>query len=185
MPISHSFTTVYSGMSNQLINNVTVDAAFDDQGQPIEKIRSKKQWKALWDTGATGSCISQRIAAELGLKPTAMSKMITPSGEKTVPCYRVQILLPNNVRFADVQVLEADCQKFDMLIGMNIIGQGDFAVSNFQGSTVFSYRYPSLAKLDFVQHSYLIPHQAPKEPGRNEKCPCGSGEKYKNCCGKN
>ena len=23
-----------------------------------------------------------------------------------------------------------------------------------------------------------------KEPGRNDRCPCGSGEKYKNCCGK-
>ena len=23
-----------------------------------------------------------------------------------------------------------------------------------------------------------------KEPGRNDPCPCGSGEKYKNCCGK-
>lgn len=21
-----------------------------------------------------------------------------------------------------------------------------------------------------------------KEPGRNDKCPCGSGKKYKNCC---
>ena len=24
-----------------------------------------------------------------------------------------------------------------------------------------------------------------KEPGRNDLCPCGSGKKYKNCCGKN
>ena len=23
-----------------------------------------------------------------------------------------------------------------------------------------------------------------KKPGRNEPCPCGSGKKYKNCCGK-
>jgi len=23
-----------------------------------------------------------------------------------------------------------------------------------------------------------------KKPGRNEMCPCGSGKKYKNCCGK-
>lgn len=23
-----------------------------------------------------------------------------------------------------------------------------------------------------------------KKPGRNESCPCGSGKKYKNCCGK-
>ena len=24
-----------------------------------------------------------------------------------------------------------------------------------------------------------------KKPGRNEPCPCGSGKKYKNCCGAN
>jgi uncharacterized protein YchJ len=24
-----------------------------------------------------------------------------------------------------------------------------------------------------------------KRPGRNEPCPCGSGKKYKHCCGKN
>lgn len=24
-----------------------------------------------------------------------------------------------------------------------------------------------------------------KEPGRNDPCPCGSGKKYKNCCGRN
>ena len=24
-----------------------------------------------------------------------------------------------------------------------------------------------------------------KEPGRNDPCPCGSGKKYKKCCGKN
>ncbi len=29
-----------------------------------------------------------------------------------------------------------------------------------------------------------IKREAPKV-GRNEPCPCGSGKKYKNCCGKN
>ncbi|MBR0400159.1 MAG: SEC-C domain-containing protein [Mogibacterium sp.] len=24
-----------------------------------------------------------------------------------------------------------------------------------------------------------------KKPGRNDPCPCGSGKKYKHCCGKN
>ena len=28
-------------------------------------------------------------------------------------------------------------------------------------------------------------YHAPKKIGRNEPCPCGSGKKYKNCCGKN
>ena len=29
------------------------------------------------------------------------------------------------------------------------------------------------------------PVQAQPEVGRNDPCPCGSGKKYKNCCGKN
>ena len=26
-------------------------------------------------------------------------------------------------------------------------------------------------------------HNTEEEPGRNERCPCGSGKKYKRCCG--
>ena len=29
------------------------------------------------------------------------------------------------------------------------------------------------------------PKKADKTPGRNDECPCGSGKKYKHCCGKN
>ena len=29
------------------------------------------------------------------------------------------------------------------------------------------------------------PVHVEKKVGRNEPCPCGSGKKYKNCCGKN
>ena len=28
------------------------------------------------------------------------------------------------------------------------------------------------------------PYRAKKKPGRNDPCPCGSGKKYKNCCGR-
>ena len=28
------------------------------------------------------------------------------------------------------------------------------------------------------------PIRADQEPGRNDPCPCGSGKKYKKCCGK-
>lgn len=31
---------------------------------------------------------------------------------------------------------------------------------------------------------YSAPKTAEKKPGRNDPCPCGSGKKYKNCCGK-
>lgn len=39
-----------------------------------------------------------------------------------------------------------------------------------------------------VNHSESIsqsPHAKSEHIGRNEPCPCGSGKKYKNCCGKN
>jgi hypothetical protein len=37
-----------------------------------------------------------------------------------------------------------------MLIGMNIITMGDFAITNHRGQTVMSFRVPSLQKIDFV-----------------------------------
>lgn len=31
----------------------------------------------------------------------------------------------------------------------------------------------------------VLPFRAPKLPGRNDPCPCGSGRKFKACCGRN
>ena len=33
------------------------------------------------------------------------------------------------------------------------------------------------------EESVQQPIIADKKPGRNDLCPCGSGKKYKNCCG--
>ena len=45
--------------------------------------------------------------------------------------------------------------------------------------------HPELAEkykpAEVVNHT---PVKVDKEPGRNDKCPCGSGKKYKDCCGK-
>ena len=38
---------------------------------------------------------------------------------------------------------------------------------------------------DFKFISTSTPHTADAKPGRNEPCPCGSGKKYKKCCGRN
>ena len=34
---------------------------------------------------------------------------------------------------------------------MDVINQGDFSVSNFEGKTVFSFRIPSKKTIDYVQ----------------------------------
>jgi hypothetical protein len=36
-----------------------------------------------------------------------------------------------------------------------------------------------------IPESSLSPQPSPRKPGRNEPCPCGSGKKYKKCCGRN
>jgi FkbM family methyltransferase len=36
-----------------------------------------------------------------------------------------------------------------------------------------------------MQHQQPLASIHPKQPGRNERCPCGSGKKYKHCCGSN
>ena len=39
-------------------------------------------------------------------------------------------------------------------------------------------------KINTPEHSQTVVNEGPKV-GRNDPCPCGSGKKYKNCCGKN
>ncbi|HIR74380.1 TPA: SEC-C domain-containing protein [Candidatus Ventrenecus avicola] len=35
------------------------------------------------------------------------------------------------------------------------------------------------------EQEHKKPIKKEKKPGRNDPCSCGSGKKYKNCCGKN
>lgn len=106
---------------------------------------------ALWDTGAMSSCISHRCAALLGLEVINIVHMATASHIVEAPVYMTHIFLPNFPVFAYIEVLEFqdisdDC---DLIIGMDIITQGDLAITNFGGNTFFSFRLPSIQKIDF------------------------------------
>jgi uncharacterized protein YecA (UPF0149 family) len=52
---------------------------------------------------------------------------------------------------------------------------------------VFPDAMAGYAHLGRSIHQALMEHQShqPKKVGRNEPCPCGSGRKYKKCCGAN
>ena len=112
---------------------------------------------ALWDTGATVTCISTSLAEDLALVPTGMRDIKTPSGSKTVNTYLVNIRLPNNVTAENVEVCDSDIgeQGLGVLIGMNIIMQGDFSVSNFNGKTSFTFRIPSKRDANFTKEDKL------------------------------
>ena len=107
--------------------------------------------KGIWDTGATGSAITSEVAKKLGLKPITMTDVHTAGGIRACNVYMVDLLLPNDILVSNVQVTEADMTSNDVLIGMDIITLGDFAITNFGGKTRFSFSIPSTRTIDFVQ----------------------------------
>ena len=138
-----AFTTKSNnGILKQLTNQVYVQ-----NGSQSE------QALALWDTGATGTCISKKLVTLLSLVPTGMQNIQTPSGSSQVHTYLVNIILPNNVKIKNVMVCDSEIgeQGFDILIGMDIITKGDFAVSNSNDKTIFTFRVPSIKSTDYAE----------------------------------
>ncbi len=140
--MTYAFTSKStSGLSLQLKNEVNIISGGE-----------KMEFVALWDTGATGTCISHDVVKKLHLQPVGKQSIRTPSGFATVNTYLVDIELPNSVVVKEVCVCESEIgsQGIGALIGMDIITKGDFAVSNYNGKTVFSFRVPSETITDYV-----------------------------------
>lgn len=109
---------------------------------------SSEEYIGIWDTGATGSCISTVLAKRLGLTSTGAETISTANGDAIAETYVVDVLLPNSVLVRDLVVAASNMSE-DMLLGMDIIGMGDFAVTNYQNRTVMSFRIPSARTIDF------------------------------------
>jgi hypothetical protein len=179
-----AFTAKAKGIQNVLSTPATVRPAFD----PLKTEESQRpegcQVVAIWDTGATGSVITQKVVDACGLKQTGLRNVRGVHGASLRPTYLVNLEIPPNVGFPGVPVTLGDLgSEVGLLIGMDIINLGDFAVSNYGGKTMFSFRYPSVGNIDFANDARS--HQALLKPGRNDPCPCGSTKKFKKCCGKN
>lgn len=130
---------------NGKLNQIKTEVAIHKNGLEI-KIN------AVWDTGASGSCISKNVANQLKLIPVGMSSHNTAAG--TIDCYDyiVDITLPNNVCIKNLRVSDfMGGPNLDALIGMDIISAGDFSITNANENTVVSYRIPPDAfHIDYV-----------------------------------
>jgi len=181
------FTTTLSGISNVLKNDVGIGQSIESASGKIRK-EPLGNYVAIWDTGATCSGISKKVVDECALKPIAMIDVHHSGGKSRRPVYLASIYLPNGVCFPRVRVTEVDIIEADLLIGMDIINRGDFAVTNARGKTRFSFRWPSKEAIDFVEDYKMeqrkVTQVASRKVPRNAPCPCGSGKKYKNCHGK-
>lgn len=110
---------------------------------------------AVWDTGATGTVITKQVAEELGLKAIGITEVYHAQGSGLTNEYLVNVALPSGVIIPGVRVTEGVLASCDVLIGMDIIAMGDFAVTNVnaQGGTTLSFCIPSVDEIDFVPRS--------------------------------
>ena len=137
------FTLPYNGIVKQILTNATISFG-----------GKSRDCVALWDTGATGSCIDDNIAKELNLSVISKTEMYTPSTSKPEEAniYLADIKLPNNVSVKNANVCGSKIgqQGIGLLVGMDIISKGDLAISNFNNRTIFSFRYPACDDINFV-----------------------------------
>lgn len=115
-----------------------------------EQVKRVKIQHALWDTGASGSLISIRVAKVLGL--TSIGKTGVTGYNKDIDIkdtYLVHIGLPTGDIVTNVMVMECESDEYDAVIGMDIIGRGDLAITNKEDKTTFSFRIPSSEEIDF------------------------------------
>jgi hypothetical protein len=177
----HALTLSKAGIADSIVTPVEIENMITGQVLPTT---------GIWDTGATGSVITKSTATALKLLPINITRVRGVHGVKEVNVYFVKITLNNKNITLRTQVTECDelsaNNSVGMLIGMNIVAMGDFAITNYLCQTTMSFRVPSLQKIDFVA-GLKVGTQLVKDklPSRNDPCPCGSGKKYKHCCGKN
>lgn len=183
-----NLTVRYNGRASVIVSDIEICEAFDPrQSGPHAEM---KKFQCIWDTGATNSVINAKVVQALGLKPSGKVEVHTAGGNHIQNTYFVNIRLPNSAGFPLVRVTEANLEgRQDVLIGMDIIGMGDFAITNHQGKTCMTFRVPSITTLDFTGSGNHPPAMSPQIDavpiqGRNDPCYCGSGKKYKRCHGK-
>jgi hypothetical protein len=172
-----AFTIRYNGRSLRLTSEVDIFPAFD----PATAIAppQSRRYQALYDTGATHSAVSPQVVTDLQLASIGARNVGVGGGTLATTSHLVNIVLPNRVLFAMVPVAKMVLLGgVDAIIGMDILGSGDFTVTHYAGKTTFSFCCPSRKEIDFtseIKDDYKV--------GRNVPCPCGSGKKYKKCHG--
>ncbi len=185
-PVFHAFTTKAVGKLREIITEigVSIPLIIGDKFDPSDSRIYKTN--ALWDTGATNCVVTKQTALDLNLKPISKTQVHHADGVTWANVYLVNIYLPNNLIVPNIRVTECseEAGTFGVIIGMDVITQGDFSITNFNNNTTVTFRIPSIKSIDYVQEANDITMLQFKNVGRNDICPCGSKLKFKNCHGK-
>ena len=125
-----TITNRYSGIANRLITSLCVQECLDN----AERFRIEH---ALWDTGASGSCISERMARKMGLHPVDTGVGISSIGQQDILYYIVDVRLSDDIVFKNMKIagFPLENHNVDFIIGMDIIAKGNLTIRNNNGKT--------------------------------------------------
>jgi len=143
--MNHPLTIDYGKRALEISTNVMVSNLYDEPHPEYESCR------AIWDTGAMSTTISPILAQKLGLVSFGKVKMQHANGEAIVNTYVINLLLPNKMEISTLPVMEGAMSDVDILIGMDVITLCDFAITNKDGKTIFSFDIPSCHETDYTK----------------------------------
>ena len=135
----------------QPLCNVYIGQFVISKTEPSSQIKNllKNNYMALIDTGANHSCITDKVAQQLKLKPIANIELRNTSGTVIAPVYEICLYIPSAIdkkqnangiveqtvnmkHFENHRVIEIkhhnDNNSFDIIIGMDIITKGHLTI---------------------------------------------------------
>lgn len=177
-------STAYTFPNDRIVNRILITCNID---KPKTGESLSSSVVALWDTGATKTCISEALVHQLGLAPDdIMDLKMADSSIHQSNVYSVQITMGKFIipfiRVCDLPMINTG---HDVIIGMDVMNRGDLSITNYQGKTILSFREPSLNKIDYVEElAHYKKMYLSRAKSGNHICPCGSNKLWKNCHGK-
>lgn len=139
---------------NKIMNQLT---SYVYVGKEKDDLIDKNRFICIWDTGASTSCITSNIVKKYNLTSTGKSDFFTGGHckSRSTDVYSIDLMFRDDFVFNNLRVLKIEKHDvFDIIIGMDVISKGDFAVSNLNGKTSFSFRIPSFGTANFLNENY-------------------------------
>lgn len=148
--MNHPLTIDFGKRALEISSQVKVSNYYDESRQPNIPHPRFETCRAIWDTGAMSSTISPTLVSKLGLVSLGKVEMHHANGDAIVNTYAINLLLPNRMEIHTLPVMEGAMTDVDMLIGMDVISLCDFAITNKDGKTLFSFDIPSCHETDYT-----------------------------------
>lgn len=145
MEETKTFTKKYDYLTKRL----DTPCGIAKEGEALKMAWLYGQYIAIWDTGCAMTTVKSSLLKSLGLESKESISINTVSGTTEHDVYYVDLLLPGGFALKHHKVIAGEQNACDVLVGMDVITMGDFAVTNLNGETTFTFRVPSECVIDF------------------------------------